>query len=444
MLTLGATVKVPTPVEPTDATPKSYVDAIVASGVSDGDKGEIVVSGGGAVWSIDSGAVTTAKLADNSVTAAKISATGTASSITYLRGDGSWATVPSGGITDGDKGDITVSGSGAAWSIDNGVVTTAKLADSSVTTAKLANASVTPAKISATGTAGNTTYLRGDGAWATVPSGGGITDGDKGEITVSGSGTVWSIDNGVVTTAKLADNSVTAAKISATGTASNTTYLRGDGSWATVPSGGGITDGDKGEITVSGSGAVWSIDNGVVTTAKLADSSVTAAKISATGTASNTTYLRGDGSWATVPSGGEGGSLSPAQIRDSLATLAGNDRLDASAIKNLPTGGSSFQDFISGLMEIPAIKTYALDYFVLRAYRLTQINLATKTGTATISIELNGVNVPGLASLPVTSAGLTAVATSGNLAAIGSKIDFVVSNASAPTDLAFTLGFEYA
>ena len=33
--------------------------------------------------------------------------------------------------------------------------------------------------------------------------------------------------------------------------------------------------------------------------------------------------------------------MSSAQIRDSLATLTGNERLDASAIKNLPTGSSS-------------------------------------------------------------------------------------------------------
>jgi len=46
-------------------------------------------------------------------------------------------------------------------------------------------------------------------------------------------------------------------------------------------SGGGIDDGDKGDITVSNSGATFTIDNGVVSTAKIADDAVTQPKIGA-------------------------------------------------------------------------------------------------------------------------------------------------------------------
>jgi len=50
--------------------------------------------------------------------------------------DGSIAKV-AGGIDDGDKGDIVVSNSGATFTIDNGVVSTGKIADNAVTMAKL-------------------------------------------------------------------------------------------------------------------------------------------------------------------------------------------------------------------------------------------------------------------------------------------------------------------
>jgi hypothetical protein len=59
-----------------------------------------------------------------------------------------------------------------------GAVVTADLADGAVTTAKLANSAVTVAKVSATGTPSATTYLRGDGTWATVSGGGSSSASD--------------------------------------------------------------------------------------------------------------------------------------------------------------------------------------------------------------------------------------------------------------------------
>lgn len=54
----------------------------------------------------------------------------------FLKTDGtntSWAAGGSGGISDGDKGDITVSSSGSVWTIDNLAVTDAKINDVAAT-----------------------------------------------------------------------------------------------------------------------------------------------------------------------------------------------------------------------------------------------------------------------------------------------------------------------
>jgi len=127
-----------------------------------------------------------------------------------------------GGISDGDKGDITVSGSGATWTIDNGAVTLAKQAD-------MATASVVYRKTAGAGAPEVQTL-------ATLKTDLGLTGTNSGDQTITLTGDVTGTGTGSFATT-IANGAVDIAMLSATGTPSGTTYLRGDNTWATVSAG---------------------------------------------------------------------------------------------------------------------------------------------------------------------------------------------------------------
>jgi hypothetical protein len=119
------------------------------------------------------------------------------------------------------------------------------------------------------------------------------------------------------------------------------------GTWEAVAAGGsGVTDGDKGDITVSGSGASWVVDNDVVTNAKLANM------------AQNTIKGRANGAGTGDPQ-----DLTPAQARAVIASDSGN--------------GAQFLAGDGTFKAPPAAAGWTVDYVSNRSsyYNLTPANM---------------------------------------------------------------------
>ena len=171
--------------------------------------------------------------------------------------------------------------------------------------------------------------------------------------------------------------------------------------WTEVGSaGGGISDGDKGDITVSGSGATWTIDNGVVTFAKMQ-------------AISTDVLLGNDGSGSAV--------------QEITCTSAGRDLLDdADAAAQRTTlgattvGGNFFKLTNPGAITFPRINAdnsvSTLDAATFR----TAIGAGTSSTTGTVTSV--GVTAPaaGITSSggPITTSGSITLALANDLAAV--------------------------
>jgi|GEM_PF-3433734 len=101
------------------------------------------------------------------------------------------------------------------------------------------------------------------------------------------------------------------------------------------------------------------------------------------------------------------------------------------------------EDRIFGEIDRPTVKEYTLEYFVSRPYAIKNLVIGTSSGTASVSIQINGVNVSGLTNLTVTSTRLNAAAGN-NLADLGSIITLLVVSVNNAVNLKFNLIYDYA
>jgi len=106
-------------------------------------------------------------------------------------------------------------------------------------------------------------------------------------------------------------------------------------SYASGGGGGGVTDGDKGDITVSSSGATWTIDNGAVTYAKMQDVSA-ASKLIGRGSASGS----GDPQEITI---GTNLTMSGTTLSAAGSISGSTGSTDNAIIRADGTGGSTIQ-----------------------------------------------------------------------------------------------------
>jgi hypothetical protein len=302
---------------------------------------------------------------------------------------------------------LSIFNNDSGWTSNTGTVTSVATSSGTfvdVTGGTITTTGTVTADLSATGTPSSSTYLRGDNTWATIA---GDIEGVTAGTGLTGGGTSGTVTLNIDYAGT--DNFIRAATIDTTLASGDYMVFSDTANANTVK-----------EILVSNiplgqfnNDQGWTSNTGTVTSVSTANSTFISGSggpitgsgsltysLSATGTPSSSTYLRGDNTWASVPGGytswtlaGDGGT--PQTISDgNTATFAGGTGISTSAgtTDTLTITNTGVTSALAGAGISVSGATGAVTITnsgVTSVIGGTGVDVNTSTGAVTFTLDLN-------------------------------------------------------